>query len=124
MSSKAILILEDQEQIRAHHKRLLEEAGYTVFEAENGQEGLEQLKKNTPIFCIILDYQMPIMNGMQFLETVKLTESTQDIPVVMCTSCSDTDPAFEWPRHQGWIRHFLPKPFTLSQLQAGLALVS
>ena len=69
MEKKTLLIIEDNEINRQTLIAILEE--YNVLTAANGREGLDMLRKNGQcISAVLLDIQMPVMNGYEFLEIV------------------------------------------------------
>lgn len=92
MSCDSILLVEDDASIREMLKLMLELEGYTVSTAENGAEGLTELKKlvqkERPCL-ILLDLMMPVMNGWQFLEVVGQDKMLAAIPVVIVTAFSN-----------------------------------
>jgi CheY-like chemotaxis protein len=67
----SILVVEDDEAIRESLKDILEQEGYSVLTADNGQSGLEVLQSKPSLCLIILDLFMPIMNGVDFLEALR-----------------------------------------------------
>ena len=80
---KRILIVDDEENIRFLYKEELEEEGFTVELAKNGEEALEKL----PVFkpdLITLDIKMPGMNGIETLKRIRETE--RHLPIVMCSA--------------------------------------
>jgi DNA-binding NarL/FixJ family response regulator len=82
-----VLIIEDDSRFRSIMKRFLEKELFSeVAEAADGEHGLELVKKSKPDL-IFLDYLMPNMNGIQFLE--KLRMFNKEIPVVLITSYTD-----------------------------------
>lgn len=81
MTSAKILVVDDAEQVRRVLRTALAAAGYTVFEAPNGEEGLNTLRA-TPPDIVLLDVNMPGMNG---LETCREIRRTSDVPIVMLT---------------------------------------
>ncbi len=86
--SYSILIVDDSLPMRSVIKRTLKAAGYgkaELLEAANGQEAVE-LMKNAWIDLIITDYNMPIMNGLEFIKTIKKEEVSKDIPVVVVST--------------------------------------
>ena len=85
MSSKKILIVEDDEMIGSMYQTKLKQDDFNVFLAVNGIEGLELAKKEKPDL-ILLDIIMPQLDGFSVLEQLKDKESTKDIPVVMLTN--------------------------------------
>jgi CheY-like chemotaxis protein len=80
-----ILIIDDNESDRYLWKRQLSESSFLVSEAVDGYEGLKRARGQTPAL-IILDLNMPGMNGFEVLERLKAEPSTKNIPVVICTS--------------------------------------
>ncbi len=89
MSNSYILIIDDEEIVRELIYDTLEDAGYDLISAENGQEGLELFKKHQPIL-VILDLKMPVMDGVEFLSSVKLTPSSQ-FSVIVLTGHGDDE---------------------------------
>jgi CheY-like chemotaxis protein len=77
-----ILIIDDEEQIRAVFREMLERSGYKVFEATNGEEGL-RLQREKPAALIITDLIMPEKEG---LETIR--ELRQEFPEVKIIAVS------------------------------------
>ena len=83
---RMILVIEDNEINRMLLCSILEE-DYNILEAENGQEGLDLLKENyRDISAILLDLQMPVMNGYQFLDIVQKDDILKSIPVIVITA--------------------------------------
>ena len=81
MSSAKILVVDDAEQVRRVLRTTLAAAGYTVFEAANGEDGLNALRAAPPDI-VLLDVNMPGMDG---LETCREIRRTSDVPIVMLT---------------------------------------
>ena len=81
-----ILIIDDDEADRALYKTFLDspdiEGSYIFYEAATGQEGLDLFEKNAPD-CVLLDYNMPDMSGLDVLK--RLAKTTSILPVVMLT---------------------------------------
>jgi chemosensory pili system protein ChpA (sensor histidine kinase/response regulator) len=80
-----IMIVDDSVSIRQVVSRLMENQGWQVLTAKDGIEALDILKINRPSL-IVLDIEMPRMNGYEFLSAVKVQPAYQHIPVVMLTS--------------------------------------
>ena len=79
---RVALVVDDSMLIRHTVCRFLEERGFSVESASNGQEALETLKRIRPDI-IITDMQMPKMNGGEFITALKTHPVTADIPVVI-----------------------------------------
>jgi CheY-like chemotaxis protein len=65
--------------------RVLGKAGWTVTEAEDGQQGLAALGSNSPQL-ILLDLMMPVMDGFEFLSEVRERPEWRDVPVIVVTA--------------------------------------
>lgn len=80
-----ILIVDDQPAIRFLLQELFQEAGYQVKAVADGRECLRLVQGEKPPNLILLDHQMPMLTGLQVLETLKKEKATQGIPVIMLT---------------------------------------
>lgn len=83
-----ILIIEDNKDVRENTSELLELAGYTVSEAENGKEGVKKAKELIPNL-IICDIMMPVMDGYDVLYYLSIDPKTSCIPFIFLTAKSD-----------------------------------
>lgn len=82
---KKILIVEDNEKNRVLLREVLLYYGYEVLEAENGAECLRLAKEHVP-GLVLLDIQMPVMDGFTTLKLLRETPATKDIRVIALTS--------------------------------------
>lgn len=103
---ETILVVDDDPDIQEVLKDRLEYLGYRVFVASSGQEGLELLKDKSPQM-VLLDIEMPGMNGLEVLKEIRKREIL--IPVVMITAYSTIERAVQAMR--GGAYDFIPKPF-------------
>jgi threonine synthase len=102
-----IAIIDDTPDARRLIRRILQSQGnFTIFEASNGQEGIELVTKERPNL-IILDLMMPEMDGFSFLDRLHSTPETAEIPVIVVTAKELT--AAEKNRLQGHIRSLMVK---------------
>src|SRR5262245_5217449 len=85
-----LLVVDDNRVNRLLLGRLLEQLGHTVTFAENGREALEAVRKRR-VDLILLDIEMPEMNGYQVLEAVAADAQLRHIPVVMMSSVEEVD---------------------------------
>ena len=112
-NSKKILMVDDESAARGLIKTLAEMNGYTFIEAEDGKKGLERAKKDAPDI-ILLDVNMPKMNGFDVLQNLKKDSKTMNIPVIMLTT-RDTQEDMA----QGmelYADKYIPKPFDSNHL--------
>ncbi|GBF38729.1 response regulator [Leptospira johnsonii] len=115
--SKKILIIDDSPAQRKLVKVTLESKGYEVLEAENGAQGLELL--NPDLKLVVCDVNMPIMDGVEFVEKLKSTGNYQFLPIVMLTTESQT--AMKDKLVAQGIRAWITKPFSMDQLLSSVS---
>jgi two-component system chemotaxis response regulator CheY len=92
------LVVDDATTVRLYHRGILERAGFAVAEAMNGLEGLERaLSGVAPPDLLLVDVNMPRMDGYAFLRAVRLEPSLRDCPAIMISTeaaAQDADQAF------------------------------
>lgn len=87
MGLRPVLVVDDDPDIRETLRFVLEDAGYQVYSAENGQEALEVLANTKPLpGLILLDLMMPIMSGDEMLKALKSVHALAEIPVTIVTA--------------------------------------
>ena len=86
--SKKILIADDSRTFRQLETELLVRRGYTLLQAENGAKAIQLATREVPDL-ILLDLQMPVMDGAKALAVLKGTDKTSAIPVIMVTTLGD-----------------------------------
>lgn len=85
-----ILFVDDSPVIKKVVKKSIEAIGYELIEASDGKQGLAVLEKEFKDVKVILsDWNMPVMNGFDFLKAVKANNSYKHIPVIMITTESE-----------------------------------
>jgi len=82
---KKILLVEDNQVNRELVREMLEGDEYEVFEAENGLEALHMLPKTAPDL-VLLDIQMPVLDGMSAIKQLRQKPQYADLPVVALTA--------------------------------------
>lgn len=109
-----ILIVEDNTDIRQY---LADELGrnYSVWQAENGEQALELLKKQ-PIDLVLTDVMMPVMDGLQLCKHIKQNLSTCHIPVIILSAKADIKEQLEGL--QVGADDYIPKPFAMNVVAA------
>ena len=86
--SAKILIVDDQPFFIAMARNILQAKGYTVLSALSGEEGIQEARKSHPNL-IILDVEMPVMDGITACARIKKDPKIKDIPVVILTATLD-----------------------------------
>ena len=84
MNGKKVLIIDDEQDSIEYSSTILKKEGISSIFATNGQEGLDKAKKEKPDL-ILLDIQMPKMDGMEVFENLCRDDTTKGIPVIMIT---------------------------------------
>jgi CheY-like chemotaxis protein len=105
--SVSVLVVDDEVDIRTAMTEVLEDEGYEVYAARDGQEGLDRLREKQPS-VILLDLMMPGMNGWEFRRAQQREPEVSDIPVIVLTAMGRA-PSIE-------AQSFLQKPFDLDTL--------
>ena len=83
--SRCILVVEDQMDNRQNLRDLLGNAGYELLEAENGVEALAAVARQPPDL-ILMDIQLPVMDGYEATRRLKADPATKSIPIIVVTS--------------------------------------
>jgi two-component system, chemotaxis family, chemotaxis protein CheY len=116
----ACLVVDDSRVVRKLARRVLEANGYAVTEAENGRIALEDCRRALPD-CVLLDWNMPVMNGIEFLRALR-GEFGPDRPIVVfCTNETDVT-AIEQAIESG-AQEYIMKPFDAEILLGKFAQV-
>ncbi len=89
-SPSTILVVDDTEANREALRRRLERRGYTVIEADSGEQALALIDQQ-PIDLILLDIMMPGVSGIDVLKKVRATKSPAELPIIMATAKDATE---------------------------------
>lgn len=115
MSKITVLSVDDSSTIRTVIKNSLEPLGFIVREACDGEDGMDVLsKEHDAIKLILLDWNMPGMNGFEFLKKVKADHIYSKIPVMMVTTESEKGCIVK--ALQAGVANYLLKPFKTDEL--------
>jgi two-component system chemotaxis response regulator CheY len=85
------LIVDDSRVLRRLLGDMLRQIGFDVLEAANGREGLEQLERSAPPDVLLVDWNMPVMNGLEFVQAVRSRQHLDRLPIMMVTSETELD---------------------------------
>jgi two-component system, chemotaxis family, chemotaxis protein CheY len=121
-TKKRVLIVDDAALVRTYYRQALEGAGYAVDEALNGLEGLEKLLMHS-FDVVIVDINMPQMDGMTFLRTLRSKElPVSGIPALV-TSTEAGPQDFSAARKAG-ANYYLVKPVSQATLAEYVGMLS
>ena len=110
-----ILVVDDDQDFRTGLRIALEMKGYQVEECSNGEEALAKLSEKAPLL-VLLDLQMPVMNGREMLQRMRATPELKDVPVVIISGFG-----FEWEAELMGAQGYIGKPFESQELEATIA---
>jgi CheY-like chemotaxis protein len=113
--SPYILIVDDDADFRFGLRAALELKGYQVDEAAHGEEALAILSTKPPLL-VLLDLQMPVMNGRELLQRMRATPELEDLPVVIISGFG-----FEWEAELMGAQGYIGKPFEPEELERTIA---
>jgi two-component system chemotaxis response regulator CheY len=112
-----LLLVDDDEDLRVSLAEALEESGYAVIQAGNGQRALELLEAERPDL-VLLDLLMPVLNGWQFCQSKDENPVTAKIPVIAMSAAVSKDPSSPYYID---VDDFIAKPVELDELLSKIA---
>jgi two-component system chemotaxis response regulator CheY len=115
------LVVDDSRAMRMVVRRILTGVGFEVVEAGNGQEALAVLAASQPVDIALIDWNMPVMNGLEFVVAVRAQPEHRNVTLMMVTTESERSQivrALAAGAHE-----YLLKPFTQDALVSKLALL-
>lgn len=112
-NSSRILIVDDQPEMLELLKDILEDAGYQVISAQQGDEAIDRISADQPDL-ILLDALMPGLTGFEVTRILKTNDQTRLIPIIMLTGLSDMDDKIRGIEEG--VDDFLTKPFNRAEL--------
>lgn len=108
-----IMVVDDDDDIRQMMRVLLEEDGYSVLEAENGQQAIEIAESTSPDL-ILMDLSMPVLDGLTATRRMREIDRVSDVPIIAIT-------AYDSPEHRtnasaAGVNEYLTKPIDFVKL--------
>ena len=116
--SACVLLVEDEPQVRAQARRLLERCGFRVMEAVDGADGLQQFEAHrSDIGAVVTDVVMPMLGGVEMVGRIRAL--APEVPVVFVSGFTAEDR--DLPLDARTV--FVPKPYTLVSLRLAIEAV-
>jgi len=112
--AKTILLVDDSAMICHVVSQILRDSGYTVLIARNGEQGVELAKKHNPNL-VIMDVEMPVMNGIDATIKIKSEPETAQTPVIIFTSLGSEEDIAR--AKKAGCKGFLGKPICKASLK-------
>lgn len=113
MPGKKVLVVDDDEEVISFVEMTLKEAGYEVYVARNGQQGLDLARSARPDL-LLLDLAMPVMHGYEVCQAIRSDPSFNDMKIVV-TSGKSYPVDIKNAKDAG-ADHYMVKPYGLDQL--------
>ena len=105
-----VLLVDDSQTVRLVGRRIMSKLGFETIEAEHGQAALEQIRRHPHVHAILLDWNMPVMNGLDFLQALRSLPLSRQPIVVMCTTENDMEHIIQ--AMEAGANEYIMKPFT------------
>lgn len=115
------LVIDDSRTTRAIIRKTLAEVGIEVIEAGDGREGLEQLRRAPDTDLVLVDWNMPVMNGLDFIKAVRADRAYDPVRIMMVTTETEQEQVVR--ALEAGANEYLMKPFTKEVLVAKLSLL-
>jgi two-component system chemotaxis response regulator CheY len=115
------LVIDDSRTVRTIIRKILTEVGLEVVEAGNGREGLDQLQRISDVDLVLIDWNMPEMNGLEFIVAVRSDRTFDAVRIMMVTT--ETEQGQVIRALEAGANEYLMKPFTKDVLVAKLSLL-
>ena len=112
---KSCLVVDDSKVIRMVARRILEGLSFEVIEAVDGKDALDRCLETMPD-AVLLDWNMPIMSGIEFLRELRKSDGGSDPIVVFCTTENDMEHIRE--AMEAGANEYIMKPFDSDILEA------
>ena len=113
-----VLVVDDESEVRAFERRVLEGIGYGVLEAKNGADAIDRMAGAARVDLVVADLQMPEVSGAEMVRRIRLTRP--DMPVLYVTGRID---GLMDDRSLREREAFLEKPFTVAGLREAVSLL-
>lgn len=117
---KSCLVVDDSRVVRKVARRIAEDLGFSCTEAEDGQKAYEACQNNMPD-AILLDWNMPVMSGIEFLERLRQMDNGAHPKVVFCTT--ENDIGHIQRAIQAGANEYIMKPFDSEIIQSKFAQI-
>lgn len=115
------LVIDDSRAVRMILRNYLADLGIPAAEAGDGRDGLDQLLADEDIGLVLVDWNMPEMDGLEFVTEVRRRPHLNHVKLVMCTTESESDQVLR--ATAAGADEYIMKPFTRDVLVAKLSLL-
>lgn len=116
-----VLVIDDSTATRFILSKMMRELGHTVEEAVNGKDALEKLELHPEMTVALVDWNMPVMNGLEFVVAARATRRFNAIKLVMVTTETDMNNVVR--ALEAGADEYVMKPFSKEMIQEKLSLI-
>ncbi len=116
------IVIDDSRAMRMILRNVLTELGHQVVEAADGQLGLEALKKQGPFELALVDWNMPVLNGYDFVRTARADHANDSMKIIMVTTEVETSQVCK--ALEAGANEYVMKPFTKEILRDKLEMLA
>ncbi len=116
------LIIDDSRGMRSILRRMLQPVGFQTEEAANGRDGLDRLQQVGDFDLVLVDWNLPVMNGLEFVRAVRSNRDYDDVPLMMVTT--ETELSQIQLALESGANEYMMKPFTQEMLLGKLELLN
>lgn len=121
MSIRRAMVIDDSRAMRGILRRMLIEAGLEVIEAANGREALDRLHAGESVDVALVDWNMPEMNGLEFVMAVRADPKYSELRLMMVTTETEMHQVVR--ALEAGANEYVMKPFTVDVVREKLALL-
>ncbi len=116
-----VLVIDDSRAMRSILSKIMGEIGFEVVTAAHGREGLERLGEDDAVDLVLVDWNLPEMNGYEFIQAVRAEERWDRIKLIMVTTETERENVLK--ALDAGVDEYVMKPFTKATIQEKLALL-
>ncbi len=116
-----VLVIDDSRAVRLIIGKILRELGMDVIEAANGREALQRMTEHSDVELVLVDWNMPVMNGLDYIRAVRSQRQYDAVRIMMVTSEAEQEQVCR--ALEAGANEYLMKPFTKEVLIAKLSLL-
>jgi two-component system chemotaxis response regulator CheY len=115
------LVVDDSSTVRKIVARILEKLGFECHQASNGQEALDVVAGHPDICLAMVDWNMPIMNGLEFVQTLRQSVPSESMRVIMVTT--EMEMRQVTAALEAGVDEYIMKPFTTDIVEEKLQMI-
>jgi len=116
-----VLVIDDSRAMRSILTKIMSEIGFDVVTAAHGREGLDRLEEDDGISLVLVDWNLPEMNGYEFVTAVRSAPEYDDVRLIMVTT--ETERASVTKALEAGVDEYVMKPFTKATILEKLSLL-